>query len=97
MSNGVSEAVAAATPDAGPSQSPRTSTSDKSARPSLDQDASPEDRIAALEEELATTRQEKDALGNSYRTLLGKLTAMRQSLGDKLREDAVCPSSTSVK
>lgn len=43
-----------------------------------------------LEEDLAATRQEKEVLGNQYRTLLGKLTAMRQSLGDKLREDAVC-------
>jgi predicted nucleic acid-binding Zn-ribbon protein len=48
------------------------------------------ERISQLEQELALTRQEKEGLSNQYRTLLGKLTAMRQSLGDKLREDAVC-------
>jgi DNA repair ATPase RecN len=46
-------------------------------------------RISKLEDELETVRGEKETLGNQYRTLLGKLTAMRQSLGDKLREDAV--------
>ena len=46
-------------------------------------------RVAELEEELAIARQEKETLGNQYRSLLAKLTAMRQSLGDKLREDAV--------
>jgi hypothetical protein len=43
-------------------------------------------------------------LSNQYRTLLGKLTAMRASLGEKLREDAVslhlrsafCPISPKV-
>jgi hypothetical protein len=35
-------------------------------------------------------KQEKDVLGNQYRSLLGKLTTMRKSLGEKLREDAVC-------
>jgi hypothetical protein len=47
------------------------------------------ERTRELENELAVVKQEKDVLGNQYRTLLGKLTAMRQSLGDKLREDAV--------
>ena len=82
--------IVPSSPDAGPSQSPRTSTSDRSPRSSLDHpNATPEQRIALLEDELAGTRQEKEVLGNQYRTLLGKLTAMRQSLGDKLREDAV--------
>ncbi|ORY24667.1 hypothetical protein BCR39DRAFT_566528 [Naematelia encephala] len=53
-------------------------------RSSLDHD----ERLAALEQELATTRQEKEVLSNQYRSLLGKLTAMRSSLGEKLREDA---------
>lgn len=78
-----------ASADAGPSQSPRlASTLDRSPRSSIDT-APPEERIAMLEEELAVTKQDKEVLGNQYRTLLGKLTAMRQSLGDKLREDAV--------
>jgi hypothetical protein len=60
-------------------------------RSSLDDDvpASGRDRISQLESELLSTRQEKEGLSNQYRSLLGKLTAMRQSLGDKLREDAV--------
>jgi hypothetical protein len=49
------------------------------------------ERVSQLEAELALVRQEKDVLGNQYRTLLGKLTAMRTSLGEKLREDAVSP------
>lgn len=44
---------------------------------------------AGLEAELERTRAEKDHLSNQYRTLLGKLTAMRNSLGEKLKEDAV--------
>jgi predicted nucleic acid-binding Zn-ribbon protein len=48
-------------------------------------------RISQLEEELEVVRGEKESLGNQYRALLGKLTTMRQSLGDKLREDAVSP------
>ncbi|RSH85847.1 uncharacterized protein EHS24_004027 [Apiotrichum porosum] len=43
---------------------------------------------AGLEAELERTRAEKDHLSNQYRTLLGKLTAMRNSLGEKLKEDA---------
>jgi hypothetical protein len=77
-------------PDAGPSSPPppppSTLPAAESPRSSID-DAS---RITQLEEELEVVRGEKESLGNQYRTLLGKLTAMRQSLGDKLREDAVC-------
>ena len=47
------------------------------------------DAVAQLEAELAVVRNEKEVLGGQYRGLLGKLTAMRQSLGEKLREDAV--------
>ncbi len=52
-------------------------------------DGDPHARIATLEHDLERTQDEREALANQYRTLLGKLTAMRQSLGDKLREDAV--------
>lgn len=48
-----------------------------------------DERVRILEDDLETTRQEKEALGNQYRSLLGKLTAMRTTLGDKLKEDAV--------
>jgi hypothetical protein len=83
-------------PDAGPSSPPpppatetETELPPTEAEPSnsTTDDAS---RIAQLEDELETVRGEKETLGNQYRALLGKLTAMRQSLGDKLREDAVC-------
>ncbi|WVQ97025.1 hypothetical protein IAU59_004135 [Kwoniella sp. CBS 9459] len=50
--------------------------------------ASESGRIYQLEEELETVRQEKEVLNGQYRGLLGKLTAMRTSLGDKLKEDA---------
>jgi hypothetical protein len=48
-----------------------------------------QDRIQALESELAQTVREKEHLSTQYRTLLGKLQAMRSSLGEKLKEDAV--------
>lgn len=66
-----------------PNRSPRTSLD--SPRSSLEG----QDRIQQLEADLAAVRQEKDVLQSQYRSLLGKLTAMRQGLGDKLREDAV--------
>lgn len=74
-------------PDAGPSKPslPALASPMASPRSSMD-DAS---RIRQLEDELEMVRGEKENLGNQYRTLLGKLTAMRKSLGDKLREDAV--------
>ncbi|KAK8865685.1 hypothetical protein IAR55_000830 [Kwoniella newhampshirensis] len=61
---------------------------DGTPRSSSEIQVSPRDRIAQLENELASTQQEKETLGNQYRGLLGKLTAMRTTLGDKLREDA---------
>lgn len=39
--------------------------------------------------ELEAVRAEKAALEGQYRALLGKLTTMRNTLGDKLRQDAV--------
>ncbi|KAJ9108095.1 hypothetical protein QFC19_002560 [Naganishia cerealis] len=44
--------------------------------------------ISRLEQELEATRAEKEQLGTKYSNLLSKLTMMRQSLGDRLREDA---------
>lgn len=48
-----------------------------------------EERIRRLEEELSLTTQEKDQFEAQYRSLLGKLTNMRNTLGDKLKQDAV--------
>lgn len=52
-----------------------------------------DDAVSQLEAELAVVRNEKEVLSGQYRGLLGKLTAMRQSLGEKLREDAVSRES----
>ncbi|KAI0760481.1 hypothetical protein C8Q74DRAFT_1207886 [Fomes fomentarius] len=46
------------------------------------------DPIQRLEQELQQTREEKDALATQYRNLLAKLTTMRTTLGNKLKQDA---------
>ncbi|TCD66904.1 hypothetical protein EIP91_000743 [Steccherinum ochraceum] len=46
------------------------------------------DPIQRLQHELHRTKEEKEALAAQYRNLLSKLTAMRQSLGNKLKQDA---------
>lgn len=48
-----------------------------------------EERIRRLEDELGRTRDEKEQFEAQYRSLLGKLTNMRNTLGDKLKQDAV--------
>jgi hypothetical protein len=47
-------------------------------------------QVALLQEELERTRAEKGALDSQYHSLLEKVTAMRTTLGNKLRQDAVC-------
>lgn len=47
------------------------------------------DGVLSPAQELATVRAEKSALEDQYRALLSKLTTMRNTLGDKLRQDAV--------
>ena len=49
----------------------------------------PTDQVAVLRAELERTRAEKDTLDEHYRTLLEKVTAMRTTLGNKLKQDAV--------
>ncbi|KPV75353.1 uncharacterized protein RHOBADRAFT_53339 [Rhodotorula graminis WP1] len=46
------------------------------------------ERIQLLEDELDRTRQDRDAWEAQYQGLLAKLTAMRNTLGDKLKQDA---------
>lgn len=63
-------------------------------------DLAPNDEIAygegdadehtrALEDELERTRADRDAWEEQYQGLLAKLTTMRNTVGDKLRQDAV--------
>jgi len=47
------------------------------------------DPVAKLQRELERTREEKDTLATQYRNLLAKLTTMRTTLGNKLKQDAV--------
>jgi hypothetical protein len=47
-------------------------------------------QLDLLAAELERTRADKDALDAQYRNLLEKVTAMRTTLGNKLRQDAVC-------
>ena len=68
---------------------------DELASPRSSMDVS--ERVQRLEAELEATKAEKETLGNQYRSLLGKLTGMRQSLGEKLREDAVSSLVTPSK
>ncbi|GAA6060091.1 hypothetical protein JCM10212_003052, partial [Sporobolomyces blumeae] len=50
--------------------------------------ADSDERIRALEDELDRTREDRDAWEAQYQSLLAKLTAMRQTVGDKLKQDA---------
>lgn len=53
------------------------------------QDSDDLDPVQRLERELQRTREEKDTLATQYRNLLAKLTTMRTTLGNKLKQDAV--------
>ncbi|PWN91206.1 hypothetical protein FA10DRAFT_228591 [Acaromyces ingoldii] len=44
--------------------------------------------VEALHAELERTREERDSFEGQYKGLLGKLTQMRSTLGDRLRQDA---------
>ena len=47
------------------------------------------DPVERLQRELEQTREEKETLATQYRNLLAKLTQMRTTLGNKLKQDAV--------
>ena len=49
------------------------------------------DRVETLEHELEVLREEKESLATQYRNLVSKLNAMRTTLGNKLKQDAVRP------
>lgn len=48
------------------------------------------DVVSRLQNELERTKEEKEQLASQYRNLLSKLTTMRTTLGNKLKQDAVC-------
>lgn len=54
-----------------------------------DEDYEGLDPVERLQRELERTREEKETLAGQYRNLLSKLTTMRTTLGNKLRQDAV--------
>ncbi|OSD05188.1 hypothetical protein PYCCODRAFT_1432941 [Trametes coccinea BRFM310] len=62
----------------------------KSPTPNGDAHEEPDDLdpVQRLERELQRTREEKDTLATQYRNLLSKLTTMRTTLGNKLKQDA---------
>ena len=47
------------------------------------------DPIRKLQQELERTREERDEFAAQYKNLLGKLQTMRNTLGNKLKQDAV--------
>jgi hypothetical protein len=47
------------------------------------------DPIGKLQQELERTRKERDEFATQYQNLLGKLQTMRNTLGNKLKQDAV--------
>ena len=52
--------------------------------------------VQRLQVELARMKEEKDTLAAQYNSLLAKLTTMRTTLGNKLKQDAVRSSCRSV-
>lgn len=102
---GPHEMLREASADAGPSKPPPARSSGEDVRASLDVpvEISPrasldtDARANQLEQELQQVRQEKDVLSTQYRSLLGKLTAMRTSLGEKLKEDAVSDAHNALR
>lgn len=53
------------------------------------EDLSDMDPIQRLQSELERTQEEKEKLAAQYQNLLSKLTTMRTTLGNKLKQDAV--------
>jgi hypothetical protein len=47
------------------------------------------DPVQKLQRELERTNEEKEQLATQYRALLAKLTTLRTTLGNKLKQDAV--------
>ena len=56
-----------------------------------DEDDGDLDPVQKLQRDLERTIEEKEHLATQYRNLLAKLTTMRTTLGNKLKQDAVRP------
>lgn len=54
-----------------------------------DEDLSEMEPVERLQVELARVKEEKETLATQYNNLLAKLTTMRTTLGNKLKQDAV--------
>ncbi|KAF9479791.1 hypothetical protein BDN70DRAFT_878430 [Pholiota conissans] len=54
----------------------------------VDHEDETDDPVLRLQRELERAKEEKEKLATQYRNLLGKLTQMRTSLGNKLQQDA---------
>jgi hypothetical protein len=54
-----------------------------------DEEDAESDPVVRLQLELDRTKEEKDTLSAQYHNLLAKLTTMRTTLGNKLKQDAV--------
>lgn len=61
-----------------------------------DDDHADLDPVERLQRELDRTKEEKESLEAQYRNLLSKLTTMRTTLGNKLKQDAVRSRSAPV-
>jgi len=46
-------------------------------------------KVEEMKSELEKAKEERDSFESQYKGLLGKLTQMRTTLGDRLRQDAV--------
>lgn len=68
-----------------------TTASNGTAVPAISEDeaSTSSPREAELSQQLAQIQAEKETLEGQYRGLLSKLTTMRSTLGDKLKQDAV--------
>ena len=76
-------------PGSNPSSPPSTNGVNKAHDSTSHSEDEKLDPVERLQQELERTRQEKENLATQYRNLLAKLTAMRTTLGNKLKQDAV--------
>lgn len=74
-------------PSSSSSSSSQASTSAPNGSPPVDGDAP--HSLEALQKQLQQARDERDHHATQYQSLLARLTTMRTTLGNKLKQDAV--------